>query len=118
MWPNARMPTLTVHRDRGWTDRFRRYRILVDGAEVGRLRQGERLAVEVAPGPHEVEARIDWCGSRVLEFECADEAPVEVVVRSAVRGWRLLFPLRAITDRKEDYIEIAFAEEPPGGAAN
>lgn len=104
------MPTLTVRRDRGWTDRCRTYRILVDGAEVGRLRQGERLTVEIAPGPHEAEARIDWCGSRPLSFACDEGQDVEIVVRGAVRGWRRLFAARTVLRRPDDYLELTLVD--------
>ncbi len=41
--------------------------------------QGERerpsLVVEVTPGPHRVQARIDWSGSRALDVHAARPEP-------------------------------------------
>jgi hypothetical protein len=70
----ADMPTLTVQRDKGWADKIRKYRILLDGAEIGRLSEGQVLRQQITGGPHFVEAKIDWCGSRPLHFEAVSPA--------------------------------------------
>lgn len=70
----ADMPTLTVQRDKGWADKIRKYRILLDGAEIGRLSEGQVLRQQITGGPHFVEAKIDWCGSRPLHFEAVSRA--------------------------------------------
>jgi hypothetical protein len=44
----------------GYRDRWRRYRVLIDGAEVGRLRRGEARSFDVGPGSHRVRVAIDW----------------------------------------------------------
>jgi hypothetical protein len=48
----------------------RAYKILVDGVESASLRGDAEANVEVAPGHHVVQARIDWTGS--------EEIPVSV----------------------------------------
>jgi hypothetical protein len=45
---------------------MRRYRIEVDGKPAGRLRPRGQLTVEVSPGAHRIQARIDWSGSPAL----------------------------------------------------
>lgn len=79
--------TLTASRDSGWADRLRKYRVLVDGTEVGRLADGESLQHELQTGRHTVQAKIDWCGSRVLGIDVGDSG-CKVHLRSALRGWR------------------------------
>ena len=80
------MAKLTVSRDSGYADRIRKYRVLVDGTEVGQVGDGESLTHEVQPGSHTVQAKIDWCGSRVLDIE-VPESGSSVNLRSASRGW-------------------------------
>ncbi|MGW0230875.1 hypothetical protein ACWDWO_21390 [Actinopolymorpha singaporensis] len=46
-----------------WRDKWRAYRILVDGVQVGRVRRGESTTVTLTPGTHHVRLRIDWCTS-------------------------------------------------------
>jgi hypothetical protein len=45
---------------------------MVDGKEVGRVKQGEQLVVELAPGRHEVFAKIDWARSPTVEVDLAE----------------------------------------------
>jgi hypothetical protein len=75
---------LTVARPAGiWRDAVRAYRLMVDGAPVGQIRKGETLRVPISPGRHRVEARIDWTGSRAVEFEAAAGVEVHFSVRPA-----------------------------------
>ncbi|GAA2760828.1 hypothetical protein [Actinopolymorpha rutila] len=46
-----------------WRDKWRAYRILVDGVQVGKVRRGESTTVTLTPGTHHVRLRIDWCTS-------------------------------------------------------
>ena len=103
------MPTLTVRRDKGWTDKFRKYRILVDGEEIGRLGEGEHLCHPIAAGVHVVEAKIDWCGSRPLRLEIGTEDQL-VVVRGALRGWRLLFAGFRVFLNQHEYLTLELVD--------
>jgi hypothetical protein len=82
-------PSLTVRRDEGWADCLRRYRIILDGVEIGQLGEGEELCQEIGDGQHVIEARIDWAGSQPLRFEVRSRDQF-VLVKSALRGWRVL----------------------------
>jgi hypothetical protein len=61
-----------VVRKSGLKDRFRAYRVLIDGTEVGRLRNGSEAVFPVAPGQHRLVIRIDWTGSPFEDFTIAD----------------------------------------------
>jgi|SRR5690349_5035066 len=102
------MVTLTVRRDKGWSDKLRKYRILLDGREIGRIGEGEVVRHPLTQGAHVIEARIDWCGSRPLEFE-ARATDKDVLVRSALRGWRLLFGLSYVLFNRRRYLTLEWA---------
>lgn len=64
----------------GNRDRLRRYKVLVDGVEIGRVKRGETVSTNVGPGSHKLTIKIDWTVSEVtfdadgrdsLHFECA-----------------------------------------------
>lgn len=76
------MTGLRITRPRGWSDRIRAYRILVDGAEVGRIKESQTLDVELAPGDHRLEARIDWCAAKPLDISLAADEVVDIEVRN------------------------------------
>lgn len=74
--------TLEVVRPRlHWADRLRAYRVLVDGQEVGRVRNGETARFPVAAGRRWVALRIDWSGSGPLEVEVPSGSSSSVTVR-------------------------------------
>lgn len=97
------MPTLTIQRDRGWADKIRNYRIILDGIEIGQLEEGGKLHEHITEGSHLIEARIDWCGSQPLRID-AGSVDKAVFVRSALRGWRLIFPIFYILFNKNRYL--------------
>jgi hypothetical protein len=83
------LPNLILRRHGGWVDRWRNYRIFVDGREVAQIGQGERLALPVSLGTHSLQARIDWCRTKSVEF-LVNNSDVIFDLRSGVRGWRIV----------------------------
>ena len=86
------MPDLIIERGRAFGDRFRPYRVMVDGAQRGLVRHGETLRLPVEPGEHTLQIRIDWTGSREVAFRAGD-APVRFTCRPA---WNPLLALVAV----------------------
>ena len=99
------MPTLTVRREKSWADKIRKYRILVDGLEVGQIGGGDMLRQWIENGPHVIEAKIDWCRSQPFLFETQSEDHV-VHVRSALCGWRVLFSLFYVVFHRREYLTL------------
>jgi hypothetical protein len=61
-----------VHRrDAGYQDRLRAYQVMLDGEEVGRVKRGESVTVDAAPGAHRLQLKIDWCLSKPIELQVA-----------------------------------------------
>jgi hypothetical protein len=52
-----------------YQDAVRRYRILIDGQEAGRLKRGDSLRHTVQAGRHSVVAKIDWSGSPAAQVD-------------------------------------------------
>lgn len=69
----------------GSRDRRRRYNVKIDGELVGKVGRGGHFAVEVTPGSHHVQARIDWTGSPHVDVNVADGTDVHLTVRP---GWQ------------------------------
>ena len=66
---------------RAWMDRARAYKILVDGQEAGRVRNGQSVTIEVAPGAHQVQAAVDWARSPAVPVQLADGQEVRLRCR-------------------------------------
>jgi hypothetical protein len=66
-----------------WRDLLRAYRLVVDGHTIGEVRSGQVLRVQVSPGQHEIQARIDWTGSRRWVVHVADGSEARFRVEPA-----------------------------------
>jgi len=66
------MAKLIIIRSNEYLNRLRAYRIYLNGIKLGNVGNGETKEFTVRPGKHQVCAKIDWCGSRTLSFEVAE----------------------------------------------
>jgi len=62
---------IVLRRSKSYRDRLRKYKVIVDGAEIGHISAGQSKAFAVPPGRHELKLRLDWKGSPVLSVEVA-----------------------------------------------
>lgn len=49
----------------------------MDGDVVGRIRMGEVFEYQLSPGAHTLQLKIDWWGSKPLDFETQDDEVVD-----------------------------------------
>jgi hypothetical protein len=87
----------------GRADLLRRYTVILDGNSVGRVKRGESITIDTAPGHHDLHLKIDWARSPSLELDLADGQQRDV------RCWPNAKPLAAlywITVGRSRYIGI------------
>ncbi len=60
---------MKITRVNGSADKLRAYKVLVDDAEVGTIKDGETKQFPVADGKHTVKLKIDWCSSQPISFD-------------------------------------------------
>jgi hypothetical protein len=53
----------------GYTEHLHPFEVVIDEEVVGRLGPGESGAFEVAPGSHELFAKINWCRSEKVDVD-------------------------------------------------
>jgi hypothetical protein len=82
--------TIWVSRDSGYADRLRDYRVLLDGAEIGRIGNGGERSFEVAAGRHQLMMKVDWGRSNILSLEVGPDQRMKFRCGSNLRGWRIL----------------------------
>src|SRR5687767_12871512 len=73
--------TLQLERDSTYTDRVRAYKVLVDGLEVGTIKNGSTETFTVAPGRHDVMLKIDWATSPPLTIDVSPGGTVRLSCR-------------------------------------
>jgi hypothetical protein len=72
--------------------RLRRFRIYIDGEQVGRIRSGESLSFPVKPGAHRVHVQLDWLSrSREVEVVVPPDAQLWCIYHGALASMALLF---------------------------
>jgi hypothetical protein len=96
--------TITVWRPCAFVDRLRSYRIQVDGEEAVRIRPDTLVTIPVAPGRHDVEARIDWLSSPTV---AVDVGPGEVVALECSGQRSLFVALKHLFVRRDEYLSLA-----------
>jgi len=62
------MGKIIISRKQEWNNKFRQIGIYIDGQQIGTVGNGEVKTFEIPDGNHSIKAKIDWCGSRELEF--------------------------------------------------
>lgn len=88
------MPTtISVSRDSGYADRLRDYRVLLDGAEIGRLGNGAAKTFEIPSGPHLLMIKVDWGRSNIVAFDVGESQIARFLCGSILRGWRLVLAI-------------------------
>ena len=89
------MTTVLVRRSREWTNRLRGIRIILDGVEVGVVKNGEKQNFMVKPGTHTLQARIDWCSSKEVQFTIAEDQQLVYSLHSFAfqKPYKLFIPL-------------------------
>jgi hypothetical protein len=98
------MASLTIMRDSGYADRIRKYKVVIDGALAGYISNGETKEFAVSPGRHGLCMKIDWCGSKPLEFTVAEGDSVTFQAKSNLRGLKIFANLWYIVFDRNSYI--------------
>ena len=83
MMPGADSATIVMTRERpGYRERCRSYAVMVDDAQVAKVKRGQTLRLPIAPGRHEIYLRLDWSAphsaraSRISSRNCFAALPV------------------------------------------
>ncbi len=97
--------TLRLIRRSGYRDRFRSYKILINGIEAGTIARDTVLELEVPSGPVTIEARIDWGRSRPLIVDVPPMGTIEVEVSHNPKPrpalWEITFGFRTYLTLRE-----------------
>lgn len=68
------MAVLRIKRSREWNNRSKNICIYINGEKYGEIGSGETKDFLVPDGKHVLKAKIDWCGSREVEFRAFGSA--------------------------------------------
>ncbi len=63
------MAQLKIYRPKEWNSKLRSFEIIIDGEKVSEINAGEQLSLDVSPGQHTLNLKIDFVKSKDLPFE-------------------------------------------------
>ena len=89
------MAKLIIKRSSEWNNMMRNFGIYVDGEKIGTVENGETTEYDLVPGKHKLISKIDWCSSRVIEFEIK-EKETKTMILSGFKYGGLILPILSI----------------------
>lgn len=90
-----------------WMDRNRRYKVLIDGQVVGKLRKNQSESYGVTSGEHQVRVKIDFVKSNSLTVS----VPVGQTLNLNCRGHGSLVALFNTLFRWNKYLDLEQVSE-------
>ena len=100
------MATVTVTREPALADSARAYAIIVDGNVVGKVKNRQSFSCQVPPGSHTIMMKLDWCGSRTLNFTVGENETVCFRTVSGLRGLRIFLGFWYVLFDRSGYIVL------------
>lgn len=97
---------LKIKRIPAFANKLRAYKVLLDGEQVGRIKEGQEIEVPVSPGRHRLHLKIDWCWSNVVEFTAAEQ-DIFFECGASLRGkkfWLPFIEVWYITAKRKQYL--------------
>ena len=103
------MTKLIIARKSEWANRGRKIGIYLDGKKIGTIESGETREFELQPGEHDLQAKIDWCGSQKYSLNLEEGDTQKIKLSGFPKGkWTLpiLAIIQIILLVLNDYIRI------------
>lgn len=99
---------VNLKRLRRYSDKLRRYKIIVDGQLVGHISNGEEKILELSDSAHSIYLKIDWCTSPVIQIG-PEKSEHKLTCHNSFSGWKMFFlplPLYYISFGRKKYIAL------------
>ena len=95
--------TLVLARPKAYVDKVRAYKIMLDGQEIGRIKEGAEESLTIPSGSHELQLKIDWALSPVVRFDAADGHVVKFTCKPRPNPFTVLY---YATIARKNYISL------------
>ncbi len=98
------MSAIIVKRGSSYTDRFRQYKIFLDGKVIGKVKAGTIFEAQVSEGLHKLVIKIDWGRSNYQEFSVGPRESAYFECGSNLIGWKGFLAIFYITFMPHKYL--------------
>ena len=79
----------------------------MDDSDVGTIDNGESKTFSIAPGPHVLVLKIDWCSSNTVRFDLPADGSVHFQCGSNLRGVNLLLSIYYVLFARDQYLWLS-----------
>ena len=88
--------TLTLTRKTTYTAALSNAAVYLDGVKIGEVANGGALTVEIAPGPHRVQVKLQWMRSKPMALKAIYGGTYRARIAFAP-AWTALFAIVGLT---------------------
>jgi hypothetical protein len=79
---------IILSRPSQWMNRIRGYKVLINGQQIGVIKNGATEEYTIEPGANTIECKLDWCASRTVPLTIQ---PGETVYMKVSSGMKLYY---------------------------
>ena len=97
---------ITITRGKAYSDRLRKYNVVLDGNVIGKISEGQSISYNENPGTHTLRIRIDWGGSNEIKFKSVANDTIKFRCASRAQGLKILLGIIYATVLSQRYIEL------------
>ncbi|SEW39560.1 hypothetical protein [[Clostridium] fimetarium] len=97
---------IRITRASEYVDSIRKYNVIVDGKNIGKIKDGMTEEFEIPTGEHTIYLKIDWCRSNKIFFDAVDNETLEFNCGNSIDKSKLLKGFLYITFLKNNYLWI------------
>ena len=97
---------IRITRASEYVDSIRKYKVFVDGKNIGIIKSGMIEEFKTSAGEHVIYLKIDWCRSNKIAFHSTDNEILEFDCGNNINPLKLLRGFLYITFLKNKYLWI------------
>lgn len=97
---------IEIFRSSQYVNKFRNYKIVINGIEKGTVGDGKAVKINMDPGEYEVYLTIDWCRSNTLKISIKENELVQLRCGSPVKGWKKILVLFYVIFKQDEYLYL------------
>lgn len=90
------MPKLLIRRNSEWANKMRSFELYINGVKFSEISDKQVLSFELPEGTYRLQAKIDWCGSRPVDFKLQEGETKRIEITGFLFS-KYLFPVAIAT---------------------
>ncbi|QYA26894.1 hypothetical protein G3I01_15780 [Gramella sp. MT6] len=90
------MSKLIIKRDSEWANKMRSFDLYLNGRKFAEIKDRQLLTYTIPEGKYQLIAKIDWCGSKPMNFEIGKDEEKRIEVKGFIFS-KYILPIALFT---------------------